>query len=487
LVLPRLPKEVIGKPDTDWIELGITTQGNTLLKQMEETSAGIEDKLIDHFGSDIQYTFTQVVQPNMAWVMARLRDKSKMRTLWKQIETQFTNTPFVTYQIQPWNPAELPIPDPPHLKLVVRSGSLKDRAQVARDLYQILESKQVFPRLWTDPDVRKGESIVLRPYPHLWSNLKNQGSTLVTSDLADIVRVMTTGRKIGDLMVDGILRDVFLRYAPHAQLNAEEIAGLPIGINGKMIPLKALNRVEIEEAIPAIYQEDQRELFIISGKQNEGEPAYLIPDRLKKAQTLVQEWKNHRNQSNSKEAGPTVEFEDARLELHDALRQLAVALGLSVALIFLILMIQFGDVVNALLVMVAVPLGFIGVLVSLFVFKSTLSLNSVLGVILLNGIAVANSIILVDFLTQRVRQGLTPRQAALDAAKKRLRPILITSLTTILGMLPVALGLGEGGRILQPLGIAVSGGLWVSMGLTLFIVPTLQVAYLNRQKAKVLT
>jgi predicted RND superfamily exporter protein len=123
-------------------------------------------------------------------------------------------------------------------------------------------------------------------------------------------------------------------------------------------------------------------------------------------------------------------------------------------------------------------------LVSLFVFQSTLSLNSVLGVILLNGIAVANSIILVDFLKRLVDQGMDPTQAAIEAGKKRLRPILITSLTTILGMLPIAIGMGEGGRILQPLGIAVSGGLWVSMGLTLFVVPALQVSYLTFRSSR---
>src|SRR3954454_13578575 len=101
-------------------------------------------------------------------------------------------------------------------------------------------------------------------------------------------------------------------------------------------------------------------------------------------------------------------------------------------------MFQFGSVVNSLLVMVAVPLGFIGVIVSLFVFRSTLSLNSILGVILLNGIAVANSIILVDFIKRLVDGGATPRDAAVEAARKRLRPILITSLTTVLGMLPIA-------------------------------------------------
>ncbi len=88
-------------------------------------------------------------------------------------------------------------------------------------------------------------------------------------------------------------------------------------------------------------------------------------------------------------------------------------------------------------------------------------------------------IILVDFIRRLWDSGKKPLEAALEAAQKRLRPILITSLTTVLGMLPIALGFGEGGRILQPLGVAVSGGLWVSMVLTLFVVPTLYVSYLN--------
>ncbi|MGE3759143.1 MAG: efflux RND transporter permease subunit, partial [Pseudobdellovibrionaceae bacterium] len=186
-----------------------------------------------------------------------------------------------------------------------------------------------------------------------------------------------------------------------------------------------------------------------------------------------------------KEEKPTVQVVEANIELEAALEQLKWALLLSVVLIFVTMILQFGDVLNALLVMVAVPLGFIGVLISLFIFKSSLSLNSALGVILLNGITVANSIILVDFMKRKIEEdGMAPLEAAMEAGQARLRPILMTSLTTILGMMPIALGFGEGGRILQPLGIAVSGGLWFSTLLTLFIVPALQVQYLNYKNNK---
>ena len=178
---------------------------------------------------------------------------------------------------------------------------------------------------------------------------------------------------------------------------------------------------------------------------------------------------------------------DPDIELNQAIEQLKWAMFLSITLVFLTIVLQFGDVVHSLLVLVAIPLGVIGVLLSLWIFKSTLSLNSVLGVILLNGISVANSIILVDFMKRLVDEGMPARLAAVTAARARLRPILMTSLTTVLGMLPIALGMGEGGRILQPLGIAVSGGLWVSMSLTLFVVPALQVSYMEYKEAKKIT
>ena len=136
------------------------------------------------------------------------------------------------------------------------------------------------------------------------------------------------------------------------------------------------------------------------------------------------------------------------------------------------------------IVLTAIPTGILGVLLALGLFQSTLSLNSALGIILLNGIAVANSIIMVDFIRVMIAKGHAPKEAAIWASVKRLRPILITSLTTILGMLPIALGLGEGGKVLQPLGLAVAGGLWFSMLFTLYIVPALEYSFYKRYPPK---
>jgi HAE1 family hydrophobic/amphiphilic exporter-1 len=364
----------------------------------------------------------------------------------------------------------------------VQGGSAEDRASVAEELSNLFEEKHVLPRVWTNPDVTHSDTIVLKPNLDRWAALDASKLGVTPSDLADMVRVATTGKPASiDLPIHGKTASVNLRFPEAYVKTPDDIGSLPVGAAGKLMPLRGLVQVAVESAKPPIYRENGRDMFQIIGRNNSSsdgkstDKSYLV-----QAQKIADEWKVR---DSSKQGNrPSIVFEEADKDLNEALKQLSVAVALSVALIFITLVVQFGSFMNALLVMVAIPLGLIGVLASLFVFRSTLSLNSALGVILLNGIAVANSIILVDFQKRLFDEGKSPIEAALEAGKKRLRPILITSLTTILAMLPVALGLGEGGRILQPLGIAVAGGLWVSMGFTLFVVPALQVAYLSRLK-----
>lgn len=492
LVLPRLPKEILGIPDTDWVDVAVSTEGNTLRQQMESQALELERDVLREFGDKIQYTFSMIESPNRGVVMARLKNKGDMRTVWKALEARFPNTPTRRYGIGPWNPSELPIPNPPDLRIAVRGGDPRERAWAAKDLLDRLEEKKAFPRLHATPSVAPERSITLVPHSDQWAALKTRGARVQPSDLSEILRIATMGKRIGRLPVRNLTVDVVLKYPQGTVLTQADIDAFPIGIPGRadrenleaapsvgprMIPLRALSEVELRPAPPAIYREDQRELILVTGRLNKGDDSIegKNPEPgMKIARSVLAEWEKLPHPP-----GITAHIEDSKKELNDAISQLTQAIGLSVGLIFLVMLIQFGSFVEPILVLVSIPLGFLGVLVSLWVFGSTLSLNSVLGVILLNGIAVANSILLVDFIKRLHESGMSPRAAALEAARKRLRPILITSLTTVLGMLPIAVGAGEGGRILQPLGIAVSGGLWVSMLLTLFLVPALQVSYLE--------
>jgi hydrophobic/amphiphilic exporter-1 (mainly G- bacteria), HAE1 family len=144
---------------------------------------------------------------------------------------------------------------------------------------------------------------------------------------------------------------------------------------------------------------------------------------------------------------------------------------ISFILLFLILTAQFKSFVDPFLIMLAIPMGFIGVLIILPLTHSTLNVMSLMGVLMLVGIADSNSILIVDFAHNLERQGMSPADAVITACRVRLRPILMTSLATIFGMIPMALKLGEGAEQYTPMARAIIGGLTSSVLLTIFIVP----------------
>jgi multidrug efflux pump subunit AcrB len=155
---------------------------------------------------------------------------------------------------------------------------------------------------------------------------------------------------------------------------------------------------------------------------------------------------------------------------------------ISFILLILILIAQFRSFIDPLLIMLAIPMGFIGVLIILPLTHTTLNVMSLMGVLMLIGIADSNSILIVDFAHRLEEQGLPVLDAIVTACRVRLRPILMTSLATIIGMIPMAMKLGEGGEQYTPMARAIIGGLASSVLLTVFIVPAAYLlVYRNRR------
>ena len=151
------------------------------------------------------------------------------------------------------------------------------------------------------------------------------------------------------------------------------------------------------------------------------------------------------------------------------------AFVLALVLIYLILSAQFESFIDPLIIMITVPLAVTGALLSLFVFGSTLNIFSEIGMIMLVGLVTKNGILIVEFANQKRKLGLSKAEAAFEAAAARLRPILMTSLATIFGAMPIALALGAGAQSRTPLGIVVVGGLLFSLILTLFVIPSMYI------------
>jgi HAE1 family hydrophobic/amphiphilic exporter-1 len=149
------------------------------------------------------------------------------------------------------------------------------------------------------------------------------------------------------------------------------------------------------------------------------------------------------------------------------------ALILAVVFIYLILASQFASFLQPVAIMMSLPLSLIGVILALMIFRSTLNIFSIIGFIMLMGLVTKNAILLIDFVNQERKAGADRRAAVMAAGRIRLRPILMTTLAMIFGMVPLALGLGEGGEQRSPMGQAVIGGVITSGLLTLIVVPVI--------------
>lgn len=167
--------------------------------------------------------------------------------------------------------------------------------------------------------------------------------------------------------------------------------------------------------------------------------------------------------------------------MEESFKSFAIGFSLSFILLFLILIAQFRSFIDPFLIMLAIPMGFIGVLIILPLTHTTLNVMSLMGVLMLIGIADSNSILIVDFAHRLEQQGLPVMDAAVTACRVRLRPILMTSLATIIGMAPMAMKLGTGGEQYTPMARAIIGGLTTSVLLTVFIVPAAYVLVYGRR------
>ncbi|MBI4541013.1 MAG: efflux RND transporter permease subunit [Gemmatimonadetes bacterium] len=158
-------------------------------------------------------------------------------------------------------------------------------------------------------------------------------------------------------------------------------------------------------------------------------------------------------------------------EMHGLFRDLAFAFGLALALVYMILAAQFESFVHPFTILTAVPLALVGAVTALALTGQGFNSMSLIGIVILVGIVVNDAIVKVDFINQMREQGMSAREAILEAGRVRLRPILMTTVTTVLGLLPMGLGIGAGAELRAPLAIAVIGGLTAATGLTLVVVP----------------
>ena len=273
---------------------------------------------------------------------------------------------------------------------------------------------------------------------------------------------------------DGDEYDIVVRYAEPFRTRVEDIENITLhNAQGRPVKLREVGRVQEEFAAPEIQRENRQRVITVESSLGAG---VALGDVVAEAQRLIDDYPLP--DGVDLELGGTVEDQG------DAFSDLGMLFVLIILLVYIVMATQFESLKFPFIIMFTIPFACTGVFLALWMTSTPLSLIALIGAIMLVGIVTKNGIVMVDYMNLLIERGAEVSEAVVAGGKSRLRPVLMTSFTTILGMLPLAIGTGAGSETWQPMGIAVIGGLTFSTILTLFIVPALYSILVNRSQRK---
>jgi len=340
------------------------------------------------------------------------------------------------------------------LEVKISGDSLDELENIAnRILVSLEEVEGVYDLESSVEDVR----------PELHVNIDREKANLYglnTVHIASTVHDALLGRVASIYQEKGEQVDIRIRLEEEDRNSIEEVKNLLISSNtGLQIPLKEIAEVIVGSGPKGIDRENQQRIVNVSGNISDRFLGKVIQDAQKQLEKLVLPEDYH------------YEFVGQNREMQESFLQLGLALVLSIILVYMIIAAQFESLLMPLAVMFSVPFSLIGVILGLLLADKSLNVLSYIGIIMLVGIVVNNSIVLIDYINKLRQKGIERKEAIILGGTTRLRPILMTMFTTVLALVPMALGIGEGAELRAPMAITIIGGLTSSTFLSLIIVP----------------
>ncbi len=280
---------------------------------------------------------------------------------------------------------------------------------------------------------------------------------LSIDDVIGQVRDQLQGKNAGTIEREGELQDIEIKIP---DITYRELENMTIKNGQQELRLGEVADIRAENTASSILRKNQNRIVTVGARVNQDHPYDQIVNSV-------------RDEFSSLSLPPQYKIDVVGQELQrqESMKNLTFSLILSVILVYMVLASQFESLVHPFTIILTVPLAGVGALLGFFILGMPLNMMAVIGIIMLTGIAVNDSIILVDAINKNKQQGMQLREAVLNAAQKRFRPIIMTSLTTILALLPLTFGFGESASLRSPMAIAVIGGLVTSTLLTLVVIP----------------
>ena len=338
--------------------------------------------------------------------------------------------------------------------------------RVAKDIQARMLADQSFAQVTLSRDQYTPE------YQVDFDRVKLAANGLNTTTAAASVSAAMSGSVGSFYREDGEEYDIRVRYAPEFRTSVEDIENIIIYTPaGAGIKIKDLGKVVETEVPPTIERKNRQRMIKVSGVIEGG---HAMSEGVQAAQTAIDE-ANIPSELTATVAG---DYEDQQ----DMFVDLITLMVLIVILVYMVMASQFESFMSPFVIMFSVPFALVGVIFGLWLTNTALGVMAMIGLLILIGIVVKNGIVLIDYLILCRERGMDILDAAVTAARSRLRPILMTTLTTVLGMIPMAIGTGEGSEMWRSLGVTVAWGLSVSTVVTLVLIPTIYCVFATRQE-----
>ena len=335
---------------------------------------------------------------------------------------------------------------------------LRDEMLNAPQFSQVLVSRDEYtPEYYVDFDREK---------------LRLNGIDITTA--STMVRNRINGSVMSYFREDGDEYNIRVRYAPEFRENIEDIENIVLyGSQGQSIRVKDVAKVVEGMTPPKIERKDRERVVTITGIVSKG---YALSEAVEATEQCIDKAEIP-SEFMVKIAG---DYENQQ----ESFQGLFILLILIVILVYVVMASQFESLLDPFVIMFSVPFAITGVLIGLYVHNMALDIMALIGILILVGIVVKNGIVLIDYAILCRDRGMDINTAVTTASQQRLRPILMTTLTTVLGMVPMAIGTGEGAEMWNGLGITVAWGLTVSTLITLVLIPTLYAIFISRRERR---
>jgi HAE1 family hydrophobic/amphiphilic exporter-1 len=468
-LLPHIGSEYMPQSDTRAISVDITLTNGTPLSRTSATVNQIEsqlqqlfegqlDKIYSHIGpqqsqsgiknenvynenkATVKLIFREDIELDIAPVTAKL---SAYFEALPGIEARFSNDESALYSVM--GEDEMPL-------VVEVSGTDFQKLKPLSDsiLLVMAANEHVY-----DPVSNLEEGV-----PQIHVDVDKYRAGMLNLSIDDVIvqiKDQLEGKNAGTIERGGEMQDIKIKVP---EVSLAGLGNIKIKSGQREFPLSELANVNVEYASNSIYRRNQTRTVSIGARVNPDEPYDKVV-------------KSIQNSLSQLSVPPQYKIKVAGQEIRrqESVANLTFALILSIILVYMVLASQFESLLHPFTILLTIPFAVVGAILAFFVLGMPLNMMGYIGIILLGGIAVNNSIMIVDCINQNKESGMPLREAILDAAERRLRPIMMTTLSTILGLLPLTLGFGESAALRSPIAIAVIGGMVTSTLLTLIIIP----------------